>query len=66
MLSAAKRTDYISIENYRNDEQKRAIKHEYLDGQIYAMAGASKNHQHVIKAILLWHSVCIKNTPCDS
>lgn len=35
---------YISPENYLQGEQDSAIKHEYRQGQIYAIAGASNAH----------------------
>ena len=44
----SQRTGFISIADYLESELNRDIKHEYLDGQIYAMAGASKNHQRII------------------
>ena len=31
----------ISEETYLEDEKMRDIKHEYVDGEIFAMAGAS-------------------------
>jgi Uma2 family endonuclease len=35
---------YISEEQYLEDEKVREIKHEYIDGEIYAMSGASRSH----------------------
>ncbi|MBU7586486.1 MAG: Uma2 family endonuclease [Nostoc sp. TH1S01] len=36
--------NYISSEEYLQMEEKSSIKHEYIDGYIYAMAGASDPH----------------------
>lgn len=36
--------NYISPEDYLAQEEIGPIKHEYIDGQIYAMAGASDAH----------------------
>lgn len=36
--------DYISPEDYLAGEELSPIKHEYIDGQVYAMAGASDAH----------------------
>lgn len=36
--------NYISPEEYLAGEELSPIKHEYIDGQIYAMAGASDAH----------------------
>jgi Uma2 family endonuclease len=55
-----------SITDYLANEQISECKHEYLDGQIYAMAGASKNHQRIIVNIGSIFSSHLKNTPCDT
>jgi Uma2 family endonuclease len=36
--------NYISLEEYLQAEEHSPIKHEYRNGYIYAMAGASNNH----------------------
>ena len=36
--------NYISPEDYLAGEELSPIKHEYIDGQVYAMAGASDAH----------------------
>ena len=36
--------DQISSEEYLSGEKISAIKHELIDGHVYAMAGASENH----------------------
>ncbi len=63
MLSS-RRTGSISIEDYLRDELSREFKHEYLHGQIYAMAGASKNHQFIIMNIGSIFRGHLRNTPC--
>ena len=35
---------YLTTDQYRIMEEQSPIKHEYIDGQIYAMAGASDPH----------------------
>lgn len=39
--------EWMSEEDYLSSELEREIKHEYIDGYIYAMAGTSKNHQRI-------------------
>ncbi|MDP1614989.1 MAG: Uma2 family endonuclease, partial [Methylococcales bacterium] len=34
----------ISAEDYLQGELLADYKHEYIDGEVYAMAGASENH----------------------
>ena len=43
-LVAGKSDTYVSPEDYLEAEKFRPIKHEYRQGEIYAMAGASKPH----------------------
>lgn len=62
----SQRTGFISIADYLESELNRDIKHEYLDGQIYAMAGASKNHQRIIINMVSAFSGHLRNTPCDT
>lgn len=65
MLSS-QRTHFISVDDYLRDELAREFKHEFLEGQIYAMAGASRNHQLIITNLVRIFSTQLKNTPCDT
>lgn len=54
----------ISAEKYLQDESSSDVKHELIDGQVYAMAGASKNYDRIAGNIhrllgnFLWDSPC--------
>jgi Uma2 family endonuclease len=37
----------ISEEDYLAGELTSEIKHEYIDGYVYAMAGSSRNHERI-------------------
>ena len=37
----------ISVEDYLEGEKVSQIRHEYIDGEVYAMAGTSDNHNRV-------------------
>lgn len=41
----------ISVEEYLAGEQHGNVRHEYLDGLIYAMTGASRTHGLIVNAI---------------
>lgn len=43
-MIAAPQPPYLTHEQYLQMEEQSHIKHEYIDGQIYAMAGASDPH----------------------
>jgi Uma2 family endonuclease len=38
----------ISVKDYLEGEKSSQVKHEYLDGEVYAMAGTSKSHNRII------------------
>jgi Uma2 family endonuclease len=43
---------YISSEEYLEGEKISLVKHEYIDGQIYAMAGTSDQHAIIISNLV--------------
>jgi Uma2 family endonuclease len=43
-MIASPQQPYLTSDQYLQMEEKSHIKHEYIDGQIYAMAGASDSH----------------------
>jgi Uma2 family endonuclease len=57
---------YYSIEAYLKDELASETKREYVQGRVYAMAGASKNHQRIILNIASIFRNHLNNTPCDT
>lgn len=65
MLST-QRSDFINIAEYLQGELISETRHEYLEGQVYAMAGASKNHQRIITNMVIAFGQHLRNTPCDT
>ncbi|MEI7866787.1 MAG: Uma2 family endonuclease [Candidatus Methylumidiphilus sp.] len=55
----------ITEEEYLKGELASEIKHEYIDGYVYAMAGASKNHERIAGNIYLAFGIHLKKTPCE-
>lgn len=53
-MSALRKKSYLSEEAYLEFEEESDIKHEYVEGDIYAMAGASQNH-NLITGNLFFH-----------
>ncbi|MCA6555150.1 MAG: Uma2 family endonuclease, partial [Pseudanabaena sp. M114S2SP2A07QC] len=43
-MIATPKFDYITPDQYLEMEEKSEIKHEYIDGYVYAMAGANDPH----------------------
>ncbi len=55
----------LSVEDYLEGEKISPIKHEYVEGEVYAMAGASDTHNMIagdIYAALLVH---LRNSKCQ-
>lgn len=46
-MALAKPASYLTVAEYLKFEKDSPVKHEYIDGQIYAMAGASEAHNRI-------------------
>ena len=64
-MLAIKTTDLISVEDYLTGELTSDIKHELIDGCVYAMAGASANHERISVNVLSEFSNHLKSSPCE-
>jgi len=63
-MQAAPSRDYIGIENYLAGEEVSGVKHEYSAGSVYAMAGATREHNQIagnIYSALVQH---LRDGPC--
>jgi Uma2 family endonuclease len=56
---------WFSEEEYLQDELLSETKHEYLAGQIYAMAGASRNHERIAGNVFGELRNWLKGRPCE-
>jgi len=68
-MSLAKIMDnLVSEEDYLEGEQLSEVKHEYIDGNIYAMAGASKKHNQISRntTSALHNALKNINSPCET
>lgn len=50
-MSAAEQLQFVSVEEYLRDEVSREMKHEYLGGTVHGMAGASRQHNRIVRRI---------------
>jgi Uma2 family endonuclease len=64
-MLAIKTTDLISVEDYLTGELNSDIKHELIDGCVYAMAGSSANHERISVNVLAEFRNHLKNQPCE-
>jgi Uma2 family endonuclease len=51
MSAIAQLQPFISVEDYLKGERKSDVRHEYVGGQVYAMAGASDDHNRIVTNI---------------
>src|SRR5688572_24566048 len=43
--------ELVSVDQYLQIEEASPIRHEYIDGVLYAMVGASKRHSEIVQNI---------------
>ena len=51
MSSGAEQEPPLTVEDYLAGEAASEIRHEYIDGQVYAMTGASDRHGLIVNAL---------------
>lgn len=64
-MSQRKQKTYISVAEYLAGEREGDVRHEYIEGEVYALAGASDRHNRIagnIYARLLAH---LGEGPCE-
>lgn len=55
----------MTVEQYLASELEREVKHEFIDGDIYAMSGASRNHNRISSNIIIEFGNHLKDKPCE-
>lgn len=55
---------YLSVEDYLRLEAASSIKHEYIDGTAYAMAGASDSHVTIALNLASLIRAHVRGTGC--
>ncbi len=64
-MSVAKNVVLISEEEYLARELAAEFRHEYVDGRVYAMAGAHSNHNRISGNVYIALGVHLKGKPCQ-
>ncbi len=65
MATVKKQNALLTPKEYLEGELVSEIKHECVAGQVYAMAGASANHERISLNLAREFSVHLKNSPCE-
>ena len=64
-MSAVKKRDLISVEDYLVGELRSQVKHEYLGGVAYAMAGARNAHNIIATNLIIALGGRLRGKPCQ-
>ncbi len=56
---------FISVEEYIEGEHHSEIRHEYVDGQVYAMGGASDRHALIVNALAFALTPAARSQHCQ-
>jgi Uma2 family endonuclease len=63
-MSVAQSEARYTVKEYLASERESEERHEYLDGQIYLMAGESPEHGDICTNLVLQLAAQLKDTPC--
>lgn len=64
-MATAPQIQLISEEQYLSNELLSSVKHEYIDGQVYAMAGAHANHNRLSATLVRKIGNHLEGKPCQ-
>lgn len=56
----------IGVEDYLEGEKVSRIRHEYIDGEVYAMAGASDRHHRISANLFIRLDSHLENSDCEA
>lgn len=65
-MSPVEKHDHMPVEAYLAGELKSDVKHEYIGGQVYAMAGASIDHNRIASNVLTSLGVQLRGQRCEA
>jgi Uma2 family endonuclease len=66
MIAAKENLPRITPEEYFAWEEKQLEKHEYLDGEVYAMSGGSKNHSLISVRFITLFANHLEDRNCET
>jgi Uma2 family endonuclease len=66
MIAIKENLPQLTREEYFTWEEKQLEKHEYIDGQVYAMSGGSKNHSLISVRFITLFSNHLEGGSCET
>jgi Uma2 family endonuclease len=64
-MGLAEKVEYLSVEEYLEGEKLSRHRHEFIDGQVFAIAGASKRHNQICGNLYRHLSSKLIGSNCD-
>ncbi len=64
-MTLAKKLAYITPDEYLTGERDSEVRHEYVDGSIYSMAGASVRHYRLARRLGNNLERHLENSDCE-
>jgi Uma2 family endonuclease len=64
-METAERMDFVTVEDYLAAEERSDVRHEYLGGLVYAMAGETRDHNQILQNIAFPLRQHLKGGPCQ-
>ena len=65
-MGLRQKATYLSVEDYLAGEKDSPVKHEYVDGYIYAMAGTSGRHNRIALNLAKRLDDHLDGQPCET
>ncbi|MGL4514022.1 MAG: Uma2 family endonuclease [Lacipirellulaceae bacterium] len=64
-MTALEETTLLSVEEYLAREEEADVRHEYLGGYVYAMAGSKNSHTLISTDLLVALGLALRGKPCQ-
>src|SRR5215211_4927398 len=65
IVTAARKIEIVSVDDYLEGELRSKVKHEYLGGTIYAMAGARNVHNQIATRLVSLFDSQLRGKRCQ-
>jgi Uma2 family endonuclease len=64
MAQRASPHPYLNVDEYLAFEETASVRHEYVGGALYALAGASDRHNEIVTNLVALIRPALRGTPC--
>jgi Uma2 family endonuclease len=64
-MQTAVKTEFVSVADYLAEEEASKVRHEYLGGLVYAMAGETRDHNTITLNVAIAVRRHLKGRPCQ-